>query len=127
MEVCPLINLPASQVPLVRQGRVSRFAALPALEDETLAADLDRVMTIEKGLLASMTDQRKKGVVSEAEGQILTDIFGRKRTRAALPDDFTAAVARMRDRILDKHGRASSEEIPTRREGDLWFVRCLTG
>ena len=109
VEVCPLVELPDNQVGLVRLGRVPRFVALPALENEKLAADLDRVMTIEKGLLASMIGQRRSGVACEVDAQILTETLGRKRTRAALPDDFTAAVGRMRSRILDKHGRESPE------------------
>ena len=109
VEVCPLVELLDDHVALVRQGQMPRFAALPALENAKLAADLDRVMTIEKGLLASMTCRRKRGVASEAETQVLSEILGRKRTRAALPNDFVAAVASMRDRILDKHKRASRE------------------
>lgn len=116
VEVCPLVELSDDHVALVQQGRMLRFAALPALENPKLAADLDRVMTIEKGLLASITCHRKRGVGSESEAQILTEILGRKRTRAALPDAFVSAVASMRDRILDKHKRAS-------REGD--FLRAV--
>jgi hypothetical protein len=86
-----------------------RFASLPALADERLAADLDRVMTVEKGLLASVTGIRQRGVASDADAQVFTEFLGRKRTRAALPDDFTSAVARMRGRILDKHDRTSRE------------------
>jgi len=109
VEVCPLVELPDHEVQLVRLGRRPRFASLPALGNEKWVADLDRVMTVEKGLLASLTDRRRSGVTSEADIQTFTEALGRKRTRAALPDDFTAAVGPMRSRILDKHDRDSPE------------------
>jgi hypothetical protein len=66
-------------------------------------------MTVEKGLLASLANRRKRGITSEADMQVFTESLGRKRTRAAFPDDFTAAVGSMRSRILDKHEKCSPE------------------
>jgi hypothetical protein len=109
VEVCPLIELPDDQAALVRLGRRPRFAPLPALNDDRLAADLDRVMTVEKGLIAALTDRRERGVVSDTEIRIFSEFLGMKRLRVALPDEFTIAVRRMRQRILDKHGAASRE------------------
>src|SRR5271166_5221156 len=50
VEVCSLVALPDQEVQLVRLGRTPRFVSLPALGNEKWAADLDRVMTMERGL-----------------------------------------------------------------------------
>jgi hypothetical protein len=109
-EVCPLVEIPDEQATLMRRGRIPRLAALPALSNgNNLAADLDRVMTIEKGALALMTDRRERGVETEIEAQIFAEFLGLKRTRAALPNEFTNAVSRMRNRIVSKHSVNSPE------------------
>ena len=99
VEVCPLIELPDNQAALVRLGRRPRFAPLPALNDDKWAADLDRVMTVEKGLIAALTDRRERGVVSETEIRIFAEFLGMKRLRAALPDEFAVAARPMRQRF----------------------------
>jgi hypothetical protein len=109
VEICPLVEIPEDRVELVRLGRLPRFISLSGITNKRLAVDLDRVMTIEKGLLASMTERRTKGVTSDLDAQLLAEALGRKRTRAALPDDFVVCVRRMRDRIVEKHDRNTRE------------------
>ena len=111
VEICPLVSLPDSLVGHLQRNRLARFAPLPALDNKNLAVDLDRVMTVEKGVLASITEQRKRGVLSEIQAQILTETLGRKRTRAALPNEFTGAVGPLRERILNKYEKNSPEGI----------------
>jgi hypothetical protein len=112
VEVCPLVEILDNQAAaLVRLGRRPRFAALPALSNgnNNLVADLDRVMTIEKGALALMVERRERGVGTESEARIFAEFLGLKRTRPALPNEFATAVNRMRNRIVNKHSVKSPE------------------
>jgi hypothetical protein len=94
---------------MVRRNRASQFVGLPGLGSTNIAADLDRTMTVEKGLLASLTERRIKGVTTETEAQILAETLGRKRMRPAFPNDFVIAVENMRKRIIDKHDKDTPE------------------
>lgn len=109
VEVCPLVSLPDRLVPMVRRNRVSQFVGLPGLGNANMAADLDRVMTVEKGLLASLTERRTRGVDTETEAQILAETLGRKRMRPAFPNDFVTAIEGMRQRIIEKRDKDSPE------------------
>jgi hypothetical protein len=109
LEICPLIPVPDNDVEMIRRGRLPRYVALPGLTNDKIVADLDRVMTIEKGLLVSITHQRTKGISNDQEASILSETLGRKRTRAALPDDFVASVSSLRRRIIEKHPKDSAE------------------
>jgi len=109
VEVCPLTELPDEAMPLVRRGRRGQFVALPTLSDAALAADLDRVTTMEKSALVQFQDQRCPGVSTEAEVRDLAEALARKRGRAAFPDDFVALIAPLQRRIVERHGRDSDE------------------
>jgi hypothetical protein len=111
VEVCPLVEILDNQAAaLARLGRTPRFAALPALSNgNNLVADLDRVMTIEKGAIALMVERRERGVGTKSEARIFAEFLGLKRTRPALPNEFATAVNRMRNRIVNKHSVKSPE------------------
>ncbi|MCZ7664823.1 MAG: hypothetical protein M5U22_18730 [Thermoleophilia bacterium] len=70
-------------------------------------ADLDRTMTLEKTILARWN--RRSGCDSDEERRLLARALARKRSRVAFPDDFTRLVAGLRDRIVEKHSKRSSE------------------
>lgn len=80
---------------------------MPLLSERKLVADLDRVMAVEKPLLA--TWDRIPGWSTDAEARAFALALSRKRLRFALPDDFTALVRKLQSRLADKHEKNSDE------------------
>lgn len=109
IEICPLIALPEKDMGLVRAGRRSQFVFLPGLGIENLAVDLDRPMTMEKAALVQFQDERCFGVTTEAQIRAVADALGRKRGRAAFPDDFVALMEPFRKRVVEKHSKNTDE------------------
>lgn len=109
VEICSLIELPEEDMLLVRLGRRGQFIALPALDRRAVAADLDRVMTMEKSALVRFQGQRHHGVTTQAEVRDLADALARKRGRFAFPNDFVALVTPLQQRVIKRHKRDSDE------------------
>ena len=109
VEVCPLIELPEKEMGLVRSGRRSQFLSLPRLEPAHFAVDLDRPMTMEKAALVQLQDERHSGVTTEAEIRTVADVLGRKRGRAAFPDDFVLLMTPLQKRVVEKHSKNTAE------------------
>lgn len=84
-----------------------RYAAVPALVDRRLVADLDRTMTVEKAVIANW--DRIQGMRTDAEARQFAQALARKRQRFAFPDDFNRYVQPLRKRLLEKHNRESAE------------------
>jgi hypothetical protein len=138
VEVAPLVQVSEDDLQLIMRGRRPAYAALPSLEPDRLVADLDRVMTVEKAVVATWT--RTPGYADDAEGRAFATALARKRVRFAFPDDFSELVDKLQRRLVDKHEKNSVEgrglralrEIRVRAtpnwdSGDvevfLWFVR----
>ncbi len=109
VEVCPLQPIPESKAPLIRAGRMSRYLWSPALGDALLAADLDHVTTMEKAALVRFDSDRTAAIATHAEARALAEALGRKRSRAALPDDFVAVLERLQRRVLERHNKQTNE------------------
>lgn len=110
VEVAVLHPVSAQDMAYVKRAQMPRFALVPALEARSQVADLDRTMTIEKAVLAQITDdQRVQGCRDDAERQAFAAALSRKHGRFAFPDDFSPAAGKMFDRIKDKHGNNSPE------------------
>jgi hypothetical protein len=88
-------------------GYRPQFAAVPALVEKKLVADLDRVMTVDKRVVAEWT--RTQGCANDEEIRKFSDAVKRKYGRFAFPDDFTEFVGELQDRIKEKHDKRSSE------------------
>jgi hypothetical protein len=107
VEVAPLVEVSERDLHVIERGHRPQYTFVPALVGQRLVADLDRVMTVEKAVIAGST--RSVGCGTDEERRRFAQALARKRERFAFPDDFAALVGRLRDRIVDKHGRASSE------------------
>lgn len=107
VEVSPLVSLESDDFVTVVRGRRPNLATLPAVRDQNLAADLDRVMTIEKSLVTHWT--RTPGYESDQDGRAFALALARKRSRFAFPDDFNAFAQKLQARMLDKHEKNSEE------------------
>jgi hypothetical protein len=107
-EVCPLIRASTPEFyDQVRKSRRPSFAAVPGVSDKQLIADLDRVMTLEKSLIARWT--RVPGCASDTEAQDFARALRRRAARFAFPDDFEKAAGPLQDRIISKHDKQSAE------------------
>jgi hypothetical protein len=107
IEVAPLVLVAASDLPSIQRGRRPALAALPALIEQRLAVDLDRVMTVEKSIVAKW--KRTPGYTSDAEARAFAQALARKRVRFAFPDDFTAFTKKLHARLGDKHEKNTDE------------------
>ncbi len=107
IEVAPLVKLNAEHLAQVKRGRRPQYGALPAIEKDCLVADLDRVMTVEKSVVANWT--RTPGYEAEADGRAFAQALARKRVRFAFPDDFTSLIKKLQSRLVDKHEKDSNE------------------
>jgi hypothetical protein len=104
IELVPLVQVDEDTYNLIKADRVPRFAFLRPLEPEKLVADLDRVMTVEKSLLARIPDHaRLLGCETDEEQNQFVRALVRKRSRFAFPEPFVKAMRAIQDRVQEKH------------------------
>ena len=84
------------------------FAYVPALAARHLVADLDRTMTVEKTVLASLA--RQPGVTTPQEAAAFQKALARNVARFAFPDSFVVALAGLQKRLKSKAGKQNSDE-----------------
>jgi hypothetical protein len=107
IEVAPLVEVDEVVAHEIERGHRPNYAIVPALRTRCLVADLDRVMTVEKSIVATWT--RTAGYTSDEEGRAFAQASSRKRVRYAFPDDFNTMVHKLHSRIEGKHDRLSEE------------------
>lgn len=105
VEVCPLIEVTEPVLNETRRARRPSLAFVPGVADENLVADLDRVMTVEKAVVAAWS--RTQGCRSDSAARQLAAALSRKRARFAFPDDFVQLAAPFANHAKKKHGRNS--------------------
>lgn len=107
VEVAPLVKVPQQFVEEVRLGKRSGFAYVPCMEQNSLVADLDRIMTVEKAVLGTWL--RIEGRMTEKEAHDFRNAIGRKRSRFPFPDKFVEAMADVRKHFGIKHSKQTPE------------------
>lgn len=107
VEVAPLVEVDERGVREIRRQQRPKYAYVAALADHRLVADLDRVMTVSKAVVAEW--ERTKGSPTEDDARRFVQALARKRARFAFPDDFTALAGKLRDRMRGKHDKQSPE------------------
>jgi len=107
VELCPLIHLDPETARAASAREMPRFAAIPALGPDVVA-DLDRVMTVEKGWLTYAS--RISGWNTDDEIRLFQAAVARRYQRFAFPDDFVESIDKLRERIVKRHGRQASPE-----------------
>ncbi len=107
VEVAALVEVPEPWVEQIRRLKRPAFAHVPATADQRLVADLDRVMTVEKALVAEWT--RLPGWETDEELRNFAEALARKRSRFAFPDDFVVAAGGLQAHMVSRHNRQTDE------------------
>ena len=107
VEVAPLVIVEDRFLVEIERGRRPQYAYLPGLADKKLVADLDRVMTVEKSVVAGWS--RTPGCRDDSEVRQFRDAIARKRLRYAFPDDFVGFSKKLQARLQSKHDKKSDE------------------
>jgi hypothetical protein len=107
VEVAPLMRVSEEELHDVQRGRRPSHVTLPGLSKGCLVADLDRVMTVEKSIVANWT--RTPGYTHDADGRAFALALSRKRIRFAFPDDFTVLAKKLQSRLVSKHSKGTDE------------------
>ncbi len=108
MILAPLVELKRDDLERVRKERITRYAYVPGVSSvHGLAADLDRMMTVEKSILSKLA--RTAGWETPEEGRAIARAIARKFGRPAFPDGFVERVEPLRRRLHRKAGKNSDE------------------
>ena len=91
----------------IRRLKRPAFAYVPLIADECLVADLDRVMTVEKAVVAGWT--RTPGWKTDVEVRDFARALTRKRSRFAFPDDFVVAARGLQAHLVERHNKHTDE------------------
>ncbi len=107
VEISPLVEVDAEWLAEIKRLKRPNYSYIAGVADLFLVADLDRVMTIEKAVVA--TWERILGCQSDADIRSLGEALSRKRSRFAFPDDFNKLAQKLQKRMQDKHEKTSPE------------------
>ena len=107
IEVSPLVEVESACLHEVERCRQLAYAFIPAVADRNLVAHLDRVMTVEKSVVANW--ERTPGFSSDHQIRVFAQALARKRAHFAFPDDFSMLTGRLQRRLLEKHDKQSNE------------------
>lgn len=108
IEVAPLVEVEEQRLYEIQRGKRPQYAYISGIAEHKLAADLDRVMTVEKAVVSKW--QRIPGCQNDQDIRALQQALARKRTRFAFPDDFTQFANKLQRRMQDKHDKKESPE-----------------
>jgi hypothetical protein len=107
VEVCPLVEVEEDKLHEIERGRRPNYAHIPGVSNQRLVADLDRVMTVEKPVVARW--RRVAGCLDDNDSRRLSLALARKRARIAFPDEFVAFATPLVNRMSTKHDKESDE------------------
>ncbi len=107
VEVAPLVEVDEQVFKQVVRGHRPRYAFVPGVAEQNLVADLDRVMTVEKSIVASWP--RVPGCSTDEDAARFAQSLSRYWARFAFPDDFAEFVSKLRERLTEKHDKKSPE------------------
>lgn len=91
----------------IERGRRPNYGFIPGVAGRRLVADLDRVMTVEKSVVAVW--ERIEGCRTDEDARRFSLALARKRARTAFPDDFVAFARPLMNRMSGRHDRQSDE------------------
>lgn len=108
VQLAPIVEVEPAGLVEIRSGRSPRYAEIPALSARRLVADLDRVMVVEKPLLAALpAAARLAGCPSDVDRRRFAGALARNHARFAFPDDFNIGMKRIAQQIVKRHDKDS--------------------
>jgi predicted translin family RNA/ssDNA-binding protein len=112
VEIAPLVEVDAEKLQDIKRVKIPRYAYISGVAEQNLVADLDRVMTVEKTVVAKW--DRIIGCQNDEEIRAFGKSLSRKCSRFAFPDDFNAFIRKLQKRMNDKHEKTSDEGLALR-------------
>jgi hypothetical protein len=101
------VEVDAELLAEIKRLKRPNYAYIAGVADRFLVADLDRVMTVEKSVVAAW--ERIPGCQSDADIRALGEALARKRSRFTFPNDFNKLANKLQERMKEKHEKASPE------------------
>jgi hypothetical protein len=112
VEVAPLVAVDDRYLQEIHRLKRPRYAYIAGVAEFNLVADLDRVMTVEKAVVAGW--ERISGCPSDADTRLLAEALARKRSRFAFPDDFNEFAKELQKRMQKRHDKADDDGVALR-------------
>ena len=112
VEVAPLVAVDDQYLQEIHRLKRPRYAYIAGVAEFNLVADLDRVMTVEKAVVARWG--RISGCPSDADTRLLAEALARKRSRFAFPDDFNEFAKDLQKRMQKRHDKADDDGVALR-------------
>ena len=106
--LAPLVQLDDDDASQGRRGRMTRYAHVPAFDDGSYFADLDRITTVETGAL--LLQERTAGLSDDEQRKAFARAVARKFGRFAFPDDLYESLSKWRKHVVAKYDREHSPE-----------------
>ncbi|WP_136661823.1 hypothetical protein [Nitratireductor sp. XY-223] len=105
VSVCALVNLPEADSKAIAKGLRPSILALEKQPEDSVFADLSKIMSVSKELLA--TWERREGFHTQAGQRRLALALERKFGRFAFPEEIVAALDPLKRRASSKHDKQS--------------------
>jgi hypothetical protein len=107
LEISPLVEVDAERLAEIKRLKRPNYAYIAGIADRFLVADIDRVMTVEKAVVAAW--ERIPGCQRDGDIRSLAEALTRKRSRFAFPDDFNRFAQKLQKRMQEKHEKPTDE------------------
>lgn len=101
--LCPLVEVAERDAANIKAGRTPQFAFIEHAPKPNIVADLSRMMTADRALVAGWT--RKQGFSDEELQRKFAYALERKFGRFAFPDAFNASIGKFHTDVRKKHGK----------------------
>ena len=112
IEIVPLVAVDDRFLQEIHRLKRPRYDYIAGVARFNLVADLDRVMTVEKAVVARW--ERIPGCQSDTDARLLSDALARKRSRFAFPDDFNEFAKELQKRMQKRHDKADDDGVALR-------------
>lgn len=117
LEISPLVEIETDFLEEVIKMKRPQYAYIPGVADKKLVADLDRVMTVEKSIVAAW--ERISGCHNDQDSTFFGQALSRKRSRFAFPNDFNQLTQELQKRMINKHGKNTPEGSALRQLSEI--------
>lgn len=107
VEVAPLVKVDGERLAEIKALRRPRYVFVPGAEAHGVVADLGRIMSVKKEVVAAMS--RIVGCRDDQEKRRFSAAVAQKYSRIAFPDDFVEIVSPLRKMLTKRHGKNSAE------------------